>query len=237
MRASRLAVVVIYVLISGVVGQARADGLPERAAPAPAPSYYAPPAFNWTGLYAGVYLGGAHSVWTIDFFRNNNHGHAELGGDGIAGGGWLGYNLQMNSNIVVGVEADLGFTNASQSNQTFDNDFTYSDYGAFGSLRGRLGYAFDRMLVYGTAGLAFANITNNIQKGRNAGVQVVSEDQSHTGYALGLGVEYAFDRNWVARAEYLYSNYGLTTLFNRDGNQADFENELHLVRAGLSYRF
>lgn len=199
---------------------------------------YAAPAYNWTGLYFGGYVGLAHGVWTVDFYRNNNHGHAEEGADGFAGGGWVGYNYQMPaSNIVLGLEADLGATNAKQSNDIFDNDTSYASYGLIGSLRARAGFAVDRMLIYGTAGLAFANITNTIQKGRNAGEQVLWEDQTATGYTLGAGLEYAFSDRWVGRAEYLYANYGTVNLVNQDGNKADFNNELHLLRTGVSYRY
>lgn len=192
---------------------------------------------NWAGFYAGGFIGGAHGLWTVDFYRNNNHGHAEEGLDGFEGGGWIGYNMYVSPNIIAGVEGDLGLTNASQSNDVFDNDTSYATYNGFGSLRARLGYAMHNLMLYGTAGLAFANITNDIQKGRNAGEQVVWDDQTRTGYALGGGIEYAFDSHWVGRAEYLYSNFGTVTLYNADGNRAELENELHQVRVGLSYKF
>jgi outer membrane immunogenic protein len=107
----------------------------------------------------------------------------------------------------------------------------------FGSLRGRIGYAVDRTLFFGTAGVAWANISQNIQKGRNAGEQVVWEDQTATGYVVGGGIEYAFDNSWVGRAEYLYSNYGNVTLYNADGNRAEFKNDMSLLRVGLSHKF
>lgn len=195
------------------------------------------PAFSWTGLYAGGYLGGAHGVWTVDFFRNNNHGHAEQGADGVAFGVVGGYNYQFANNVVIGVEADIGYTTAKNTNEIFDNDDTLQKYGAIGSVRGRLGYAFNRLLLYGTAGFGFASITNNIQKGQNAGEQVVWEDQFRSGWVVGGGVEYAFTNRVVGRVEYLYKNFGSITLFNRDGNQADFQNELHLLRVGATYRF
>ena len=204
----------------------------------PSQAEYPPaPPIAWNGFYVGGFLGGAHGVWTVDFYRNNNHGHAEEGADGVAGGLFLGYNYHINPNFVIGVEADLGATSAKQSNNIFDNDTSYASYGPFGSLRGRIGYAFDRLMIYGTGGFAFANITNDIQKGRNAGEQIVWDDQFRAGYALGTGLEYAFGRNFFGRAEYLYSNFGTVTLNNADGNRADMKNELHQVRAGVGYRF
>jgi outer membrane immunogenic protein len=196
-----------------------------------------PPVFSWTGYYVGAFVGGAHGLWTVDFYRNNNHGHAEEGADGGAFGVWGGYNYQFANRLVVGGEVDFGKTNAKQSNDIFDNDTSLAEFGVFGSARARFGYAFDRVLLFGTTGVSFASITNNIQKGRNAGEQVVWEDQVRAGPVVGAGVEYAFTNNLIGRGEYLYSNYGTVTLFNRDGNRADFKNELHLLRAGLSYKF
>lgn len=193
--------------------------------------------YNWTGTYGGVFVGGADQIWTVDFYRNNNHGHAELGGTGVAFGGWIGYNMMLDRNLVVGVETDLGRANTSQSNNVFDNDTSYSGIDTFGSIRGRAGYAVDNMLFYATAGLAYASITNDIQKGRNAGEQVVWDDKWATGYAIGAGLEYAFTSHMIGRIEYIYSNYGTTSLVNADGNLAEMTNEMHLVRAGLSYKF
>lgn len=209
-----------------------------RQPPPPPPEVYDPaPSFVWTGFYAGAFVGGAFQTWTVDFYRNNNHGHADETAPGLAGGVWVGYNYQIARNWVVGIEADIGFSNAEIHNEIFDNDRTDLLLNTFGSVRARLGYAVDRALFYGTAGIAFANVTNNIQKGRNAGEQVVFEDESLVGFVIGGGIEYAFTNNWVGRAEYLYSNFGTETLYNRDGNRAEFQNEIHLVRVGLSYKF
>lgn len=195
------------------------------------------PHYNWSGFYAGVFAGGAHGVWTVDFYRNNNHGHAEEGADGAAFGIYGGYNYQFANRFVIGAELDIGKSTASQSNDIFDNDTSLAKFGVFGSARARFGYAFDRLLLFGTIGVAAANLTNTIQKGRNAGEEVLWEDQVKAGITAGLGAEYAFTNNWVGRAEYVYTDYGMVTLYNRDGNRAEFRNEMHLLRAGASYRF
>lgn len=198
---------------------------------------YESPYYNWSGFYAGAFGGGAHGLWTVDFYRNNNHGHAEEGADGLAFGVYGGYNYQFANRFVVGGELDLGKSTASQQNDIFDNDTSLAKFGVFGSARVRVGYAFDRLLLFGTVGVGVANISNNIQKGRNAGEEVVWEDQVKAGISAGAGVEYAFTRNWVGRGEYVYTDYGMVTLYNRDGNRAEFRNEMHLLRVGASYRF
>ncbi len=202
-----------------------------------APPSYAYGTYNWTGWYAGASIGAAHGIWTVDFFRNNNHGHAEEGADGVAFAGYGGYNYQFMGNWVVGAEADLGFTTAKQRNNIFDNDTSLAKYGLTGSVRARFGYAIDRLLFYSTIGLGFVDVSNEIQKGRNAGEQVVWDNQFRTGLAVGGGIEYAFTNRWVGRVEYLFTDLGHVTLFNADGNRAEFKNELHLFRVGASYRF
>ena len=229
-----------------VAGAPAADAAGKKVKPKPEAAEPIPPmpediplpaAFTWAGYYAGGFVGGAHGLWTVDFYRNNNHGHAEEGLDGIEGGGWAGYNTYIQPNVIVGAEADLGFTSASQKNNIFDNDTSLASISTTGSLRGRLGYAMDRWLVYGTAGLAYANITNEIQKGVNPGEQVVWDSQGRWGYAVGAGLEHAFTDRWIGRAEYLYENFGTVTLTNADGNQANFNNQLHQLRLGASYKF
>jgi len=196
-----------------------------------------PLAYSWAGYYVGGFLGGAHGLWTNDFYRNNNHGHAEEGMDGIEGGGWLGYNMYVAPRVIVGIEADLGVSSASENNNVYDNDTTYATYNHFGSIRGRLGYTMDNVLLYGTAGIAFANITEDLQKGRNAGEQLVQDNRGVTGYAVGAGAEYAFSHHWLGRAEYLYSNFGTFSFYNADNQLAEFNNQLHQLRVGVSYKF
>lgn len=209
-----------------------AEPIPLMPAEIPMPATY-----NWAGYYVGGFVGGAHGLWTLDFYRNNNHGHAEEGQDGIEAGGLVGYNVYLQPNVIAGVEADLGLTSAKETNNIFDNDTSLAEFNAFGSIRGRLGYAMDRWLIYGTAGLAFANLTNEIQKGRNAGEQIVSDGQTRVGYALGAGLEYAVTDHWLTRAEYLYENFGTASQTNADGNLAEMNNQLHQLRLGVSYKF
>lgn len=210
----------------------------EPSAPTDQAAYLsAAPIATWDGVYAGGAVGFTHALWTVDFFRNNNHGHAEEGADGVNISGTLGYNKQLDNKWVVGVEGDIGYTSAEQRNNIFDNDTSLARYDFFATLRGRLGYTVDRALFYTTAGLAVANITNEIQKGRNAGEEVVADDKLKAGFTVGAGVEYLFAPNWSGKFEYLYANFGKDTYFNRDGNRAEFTNEIHLVRVGLNYRF
>ncbi|MCJ2023972.1 outer membrane protein [Methylobacterium sp. J-067] len=125
------------------------------------------------------------------------------GNEGFVGGGQIGYNYQFTpgSGVVVGIEADAQYVDFGRQRNRFSfaapggsaiipgtlvynpNGLSGLDY--FGTVRGRLGYAFDRTLVYATGGFAYGS-----GGGRQFG-SGVSSDDFQTGYAVGGGIEYA----------------------------------------------
>jgi outer membrane immunogenic protein len=143
----------------------------------PAAAYYkAPPMaplFSWTGCYISADAGGG-------FVRDSDHELTGAGGPspfspaptniansaGVMAGGFLGCNYQFSSGIVIGAEGDAQWANIRGGTAAFPgsalpglaNDFyeTRSDFQA--SARGRLGYAFNRLLVYGTGGAAWCTL-------------------------------------------------------------------------------
>ena len=174
--------------------------------PAPAPS----PIYSWAGIYAGVNLGGQ---WSEVTNSPNFPG-------GVAGGGQIGYNWQ-NGQLVFGGETDIQLSSAEHTFAAwkFSNPW-------FGTVRGRLGYAFNNILLYGTLGLAYGNLT--------ATVGGLDETNTEVGWTGGAGVEVGFNPNWSARLEYLYmdlgsSSYALTGTSN--GLDAN------LLRVGVNYHF
>ena len=110
-------------------------------------------------------------------------------------GGYAGYNWQSGA-WVFGVEGDI---NGVWNDETFNiNGFDVdvgSDYLA--SLRGRVGYAFDRTLIFATAGVAFTQLSAEADLFNGVSL---SADQSFTGWTVGAGAEYAFTDNWIGRA-------------------------------------
>lgn len=141
-------------------GSARAADLPRRAE-AP-PVLPIPPAFTWTGFYVGVNAGYGFKSATSRF-TDATYGTVTGGGNGggIVGGAQAGYNYQFTpgSGFVVGLETDFqgaGFARGSTAaigTTPYYNVSPSLDY--FGTVRGRVGYAFDRWLLYGTGGLAY----------------------------------------------------------------------------------
>ena len=209
------------------------SALPAIAADMPArPAYKAAsvvaPAFNWTGFYLGL-----------------NGGFAFGAGDGDGGGifgGTIGYNYQApGSWIVFGIEGDAGWTNYGNSITATSGALTVTasaEAQAVATLRGRIGAAFDRSLVYVTGGGAW--LRNEVSVSATAGGFTVgaSDSQNHFGYAVGAGIEHAFAPNWSAKLEYIYLGLGSETYFSSiGGGIASGELNAHTIKAGINYRF
>ncbi len=198
-------------------GAASAADLPSRKGPVAAPVYV--PAFTWTGFYVGANAG-------YGWGNVNANGFANVGDlDGFVGGGQIGYNYQMGP-FVLGLEADLqGADLSSGNNLGLLNVKT--DY--FGTVRARVGVAFDRFMPYITGGWAYGNVKTSIP-----GIGF-SSDRSHTGgYAVGAGLEYAVTNNIIAGVEYLYVDLGEKNIL---GANTKVGTDFSVVRARLSYKF
>jgi outer membrane immunogenic protein len=173
-----------------------------KAAPPP------PPVFNWTGFYIGAHVGYG---WTYHWPG------LPAEPDGIFGGLQVGYNWQISRNWVVGIEADIAATDISANVGGFDSSLDY-----IGTVRGRVGYAWDRTLLYVTGGYAYGD--NNINGSSN----------THDGWVIGAGVEWAFAPNWSAKLEYLHIELD-SKFYPSIGSAQDLET--NLVKLGVNYRF
>ena len=245
---------------------ASAADLPVRAAP-PAPIVAAVPVFTWTGFYVGVNAGyGWHDNNDSSVFvpagtfltapgATGVLSFGEDSGDGFVGGGQIGYNYQIGS-FVVGVEADLQWADLGGSSggfvvssftlpPTFVPAGTAGGIDWFGTVRARLGVAFDRALIYATGGFAYGGADDN------NGFGLVNDDDVRTGWVLGAGVEYAFTDNLTAGIEGLWVNLngdnngtfigtevtpaGAVVPVSVPGN--DDDNDFFVARAKLNFKF
>ncbi len=224
------------VALAGLSFQATAADLPVRApAPAPAPIFMP---MNWTGFYLGAQIGyswGDDS--TAEFFAGVPTGfNRNFSSNGITGGLHAGYNYQTGA-FVLGVEGDIEAT-AIDGGYRILGDGTDTKTGWQGSLRLRLGYAFGNSLLYATGGLAFADLEHIYING--LGPVSESFSKTRTGWTLGAGYAYAFTRNWSARIEYRYTDYGnfqSTSAFAFPGFTYRQEPTSSSVRIGVSYLF
>jgi outer membrane immunogenic protein len=212
-----------------------ADLPPARMPPAVAPVAYAPPVYNWTGFYIGGNIGGgfADSRWSDPFGGPHN----TFNDSGFIGGGQVGYNAQFNW-LVLGVEGDFDWGNlkGSGTDSIGDSINTKTDWTS--TATGRIGAAFDRLLVYGKGGVAFAQDRSTLNDvfGGSA-----SSSQTRTGWTAGAGLEYALDRNWSAKVEYDYLGFGSQNLNLATPALPAYTTNASLnvqeVKAGINYHF
>ena len=212
-----------------------------------APSYQPAPSYSWTGFYVGAVAGFASGT--------SQHVVPLTSGSPLAGlnasdpfkvsgsvfGVTIGYNYQIN-NWVVGIEGDYSLSTKSgvhgSSISLLNPLFTVStSEQSLATLRGRLGYAFDRFLVYGTFGAAMAKV-----KAEDTSLlSTASDTQTMMGWAGGAGIEYAVFGNWSLKAEYLHVDLGSKTFFNPNPNLLGVPHSVsltnNLYRVGLNYKF
>jgi outer membrane immunogenic protein len=236
----------VGMLLIACAGQAHAAdlGRGKRVVTQPPPPLAAEivytPVYNWSGLYFGGHVGAAFG--NVDHYYDrqngkNDHGQVWLDSSGLSFSGHVGYNMMLPSLWVLGVEAELGYLGIANERIVIkDDDVLRQNTGVFGTLRGRVGYAFGRFMPYVTAGFAFVDI-------ENAGGNPANANRFHTisevrpGIAIGAGAEYAFSQNLVGRLEYLHINTANFEVRNLENEKMTFDNDFHLVRAGLSYKF
>ncbi len=274
-------------MFTALTATASAADLPRRVAPAP---IFTPvPVFTWTGAYVGINAGYAFSDnQNIRSFEVNRSGAGfvidQLGvanvrskQDGFTAGGQVGYNYQFTpgSGLVVGIEADAAYTDLDRRRvsvgdvnpglPTFGQYINTTRQGLdfLGTVRGRIGYAFDRFMVYGTGGFAYGNVNYQTATSINAPVLRLNNtlfaagsfNDIETGYAYGGGIEYAlptesflnFFRSSAVtlKVEYLHYDLGRRNVAVTNvpaTNRASvysisrFQTEGNIVRAGLNYK-
>jgi outer membrane immunogenic protein len=168
---------------------------------------YAPPVQEaWTGFYAGGLVG---------------YGLGEAGGfepDGFLGGLTAGINYQIDQ-ILVGAEGDIAYTGISEDGvPEYSMDWV-------GTMRGRIGFAFDRFVVFGTGGFAWTNAEFDGAGG--------DDSNFHGGWTVGAGIEAALTGNISAKVDYLYMDFS-EELYTPGGM---IEPDLHTFRLGVNYKF
>ncbi len=192
--------------------------------------------------FSGFYLGGSAGWGTVHsdqvLNRNNNHGADSVSPDGFVASLAAGYNLPLGGLLIAGVEADIGIMNIGGDDKpVFDGHSWKPAFGPlWGSLRGRIGMPLmDSLLIYGTAGVAFMQ-TDNWTLGNNFN-ESSWDAKTRTGWVAGVGVEYALNERWSAKAEYLYMDFGRHRGYTEDNDPYHFDDSMHLLRMGVNYRF
>ncbi|MGQ4272497.1 outer membrane protein [Terrihabitans sp. B22-R8] len=217
------------ILLAGVatfamVGAAAAADMPVYPAEAPA-VVDVPVANTWEGLYLGV-----HGGWNWGESNASGEGDIDFGDlEGFVIGGQVGYNWQVN-NIVFGLEFDGSYVDNDEDGEVGEVFFGGIEQNYLASARGRLGFGFDRFLVYGTGGAAFTGLDFSGATG------IDSDDANYFGWVAGAGVEFALTQNITLGVEYLHYDFGDESFDDAfDGLDIDLSNDV--VRGRLNVKF
>jgi outer membrane immunogenic protein len=265
---------ILATALCGLSTVAFAADLPSRKAP---PVYAPPPlpVFTWTGYYVGVTAGYAfdqdHTFNTVgntpaqigDIATGLRPAYIRDRSSGFTGGGEIGYNYQFpnttyfgGGGVVIGVEADAAYVgpgaNSIYTSGAFTSNF-HSRTEFVGTARGRLGYAFNNVLIYGTGGFAYGGVDDNTSFFNAAGLNTFNGTRStiKTGYAYGGGIAYAIPTTSFVnfmhsgavtlKAEFIHYDLGTSSVLvpaTTTGNSftTRIKTEGNLVRAGLDYK-
>jgi len=214
----------------------------------PAPRPVAAPAFTWSGFYSGVHAGFGFDDLTASALGVNITPTPEP--EGFFFGSNFGYNWQIGT-FVLGLEADFSYGRIR-------DDVTFltvpagtvgmtSDLDYFTTARGRIGFAFSNLLLYGTGGLAWGHNNATLDVITPAFAARFFDDQDHLGWAAGGGFEYALNNRWSIKAEYLYLDLGNETYTFATGpavpvigvaaSNVNIDLKLHTVKVGANFKF
>lgn len=189
--------------------------------------------FNWSGLYIGGHAGiasGNMQGEVVDEPELN----ADVGMNGALYGIHAGYNHQMGS-TVIGIEGSYSGSTLHGSTTCVLFLTCSSDIDGLATIAGRLGYAMDKSLVYVKGGVAWADVSVDVDI---LGFPLVNSSESHTGWVAGIGFEHAISESVSARVEYQHVN--LNTVehsLEPAGIPADVEATINSVNVGVSIKF
>jgi len=241
-KTTGLAALAFVAAVAGSSGVMAADlGKHVKAAPAAAAEVPAEATVNWTGLYIGLdgTAGSGSSNWATFFSGEPNFATA-----GGLFGAHVGMLRQMD-HLVLGWEASAaggGFSGSGDCPDSGETCKTKLD--GLEALRGKLGFAAGRMLVYGTGGLAWDQATHeewcNCVAGGGSNLWATTGEQTKRGWVLGAGLEAALTSRLSLGAEYLHYDFGSHTAdLDLDGNNQDtatYHDRLDVAELRLSYK-
>ena len=267
MKRISLGAVVVSIIVAAVSQKAYAADMPDKNVPdSEAPSARV---YGWTGWRAGVNGGGAFDPGQTVGVNETSSGAPFISGSwpgfgtfgslkpsGSFGGGQIGYNWQTGS-WVLGIEGDIQGASVQDTQSVTISPYISAPNGItvatsdklswFGTVRGRVGWAADRWLLYATAGFGVGGIRYASNMVDTFGFSAVnSVNTTRGGYVVGGGVEYAFQQNWSVKLAYQFLDLGSATFNSVEfsagaptllvlSNNVKFDYQT--VRVGLNFKF
>ena len=183
------------------------------------------PGYDWTGFYLGAQAGA-------DMYNANNVGSSSLpNSTGIEGGLNAQFLKQFNQ-LVIGavVDGNVSSNNASGWCTTSNNTSCTLSSGWNASVRGKLGFAADKVMFYGTGGWGWADFNKTSSH---------NNDYRSTlnGWVAGAGIGYAVNDNWSLNLEYLHYDLGSGTTFHPASYHETVGPSMNTLTLGVEYKF
>jgi outer membrane immunogenic protein len=223
-----------------------ADVLPVAYGAQPPPIYV----YNWTGFYVGGQLGGGWNStnWFEDFTTSGSGGFAGPGfldgtvnASGFLAGGQIGFDYQLGW-AVWGIQAEGSWANITGSAGCFGEvvgttQSCTQSVSAIGTITGRVGASYNNFLFYFSTGAAWQR--EQLQNICVAGCTppVFSVSGLAWGWTVGVGLEYAFARDWSAFLQYNYIGFGTRDLSFGGFFSENISENVNIVKVGVNYRF
>ena len=210
----RKIVIAALLLVASAVTASAADLAARPYAKAPA--VMVPVVYDWSGFYVGANVGygwGRSDPGIITFYQPADTVFGTVAGingktSGVIGGAQVGYGQQFG-NFVLGVEGDISGTGIKGTVSDPVLGYTASSTAQWlATVRGRGGIALDRVLFYGTGGLAVAGVRATLNDTYGATVITTRSDNIYVGWTAGVGAEWAVAPDWTIKFEYLYVDLG-----------------------------
>jgi outer membrane immunogenic protein len=243
-RAQKI-IVAAAALVILISGRAIAGDLSMGyGAPPPIPFY------NWTGFYLGAHIGGGWNGtdWFEDATSSGSGGFATPGfedgsvnASGFLAGGQAGFDFQTGW-VVWGVQADGSWANITGSAGCFGEvvgttQSCSQSVNGLGTITGRVGAAYNTFLFYFLAGAAWEH-----EQLQNTCVvcgppPTLSVSDTTWGYTVGLGLEWAFARNWSAFLQYNYADFGTRDVSFAGVFTENIRENMNIFKVGVNYRF
>jgi outer membrane immunogenic protein len=219
---------------------------------------YVAPRFSWTSCYVGAHLGGGRATKDMtdpvqlvqDSFLSAGSTTgittASTTPTGVVIGGQIGCDYEFASNLVIGIEGSAsgstmrGSTNVGLPLGNPDVGLVQANTDFLASVTGRVGYAFDTVLLYAKGGFAVAGDKYNVS-GTFTGLPYNFQGlDNRYGWTAGGGVDWAFSRHWSMNVEYDYYRFGSGPILMNDGINAfsgvvDVRQTVQVVKVGLNF--
>jgi outer membrane immunogenic protein len=249
-------------VLAGVAVLALASARPAAAADIPVPAYQPQPAivlFSWTGFYICAHGGGGwgrKETTTAPYLFGAAliaPAPATIDVSGWLAGGQIGANYQVGA-WVFGAEAQASWANLAGSSVCTGTSTTAGvvtpvsgtcnvKVNALGTIAGRVGWAWDRLLVYGKGGVAWTNDKYNWESATVLQPSLAA-NETRWGWMVGAGIEYALAQNWSVKVEYNYLDFGTKRIFFTSTGlvpqppfDEDIRQKIQVVKVGLNYKF